>query len=379
MRKLGIALNSTQIILKAIELFKDFEEKNYNALISWYYSFLKRNNYSIRHITHTGQKIKENSKNELIKFLNIIYKIRIDYNIKENYDMIINMDETPIWFEMTGKTTVEKIGTKNVEVKIFGTERLRISLLLAIILNGNKLKPLLVFKGKFNSNKQNKLNKLDIVVNKNIYTVCQENSWVTTEIFDYWVENILFSYGRSINRDSFKLLIMDRATTHFENNLNEKLEKEKWKYSLIPSGLTRFCQPLDISINYPMKAYLHQIDTLYRIKTLNKIKPSEEEIIKEVFNIWIDPYKITKEMIFHSFKKTGISVKLDNSERGLINISEQLTEENDIPDPDNLLVQKFNINEFMPLSNTLSQNKIGNTQKSLYDYYSQNNYEMDID
>jgi len=84
-------------------------------------------------------------------------------------------------------------------------------------------------------------------------------------------------------------------------------------------------------------------------------------------------------MIFHSFKKTGISVKLDNSERGLINISEQLTEENDIPDPDNLLVQKFNINEFMPLSNTLSQNKIGNTQKSLYDYYSQNNYEMDID
>ena len=39
MRKLGIALNSTHIILKAIELFKDFEDKNYNALLSWYYSF----------------------------------------------------------------------------------------------------------------------------------------------------------------------------------------------------------------------------------------------------------------------------------------------------------------------------------------------------
>jgi len=53
--------------------------------------------------------------------------------------MIINMDETPIWLEMTGKTTVEKIGTKNVEVKTFGTERIRISLLLAITANGNKL------------------------------------------------------------------------------------------------------------------------------------------------------------------------------------------------------------------------------------------------
>ena len=33
-RKLGIALNSAHIILKAIELFKDFEDKNYNALLS---------------------------------------------------------------------------------------------------------------------------------------------------------------------------------------------------------------------------------------------------------------------------------------------------------------------------------------------------------
>ena len=53
--------------------------------------------------------------------------------------MIINMDETPIWLEMTGKTTVKKIVTKNVEVKTFGTERIRISLLLAITANGNKL------------------------------------------------------------------------------------------------------------------------------------------------------------------------------------------------------------------------------------------------
>ena len=117
----------------------------------------------------------------------------------------------------------------------------------------------------------------------NIYVVCQENPWVTNDIFDYWIDNILFPYGKFINRESFKLLIMDRVTTYFENNLTEKLENEKWKYSLIPSGLTRYCQPLDISINYPMKEYLHQFDTLYRIKTLNRIKPSEEDINKRSF------------------------------------------------------------------------------------------------
>ena len=51
----------------------------------------------------------------------------------------MNMDETPIWLVMTEKTTVEKIGTKNVEVKTFGTESIRISLLLAITAKRNKL------------------------------------------------------------------------------------------------------------------------------------------------------------------------------------------------------------------------------------------------
>ena len=110
-----------------------------------------------------------------------------------------------------------------------------------------------------------------------------------------------------------------------------------------------------------MKEYLHQFDTLYRIKTLNRIKPSEEELIKEVFNIWNDPNKITLYMmIFHSFKKTGISVKLDNSEIGLINISDKLIEENEIPDPDNILIQNINVNKNISIRNTISQKKSRN-------------------
>ena len=57
----------------------------------------------------------------------------------------------------------------------------------------------MVFKGKYNSYKQNKLNKIDLVANMNIYVVCQENPWVTNEIFDYWLDNILFPYRRFIN------------------------------------------------------------------------------------------------------------------------------------------------------------------------------------
>ena len=84
---------------------------------------------------------------------------------------------------MTGKTTVEKTGNKTDNVKTLGTKRIRLSLLLAINDSGGKLKPLIVFKGKFNPVKQNRLNKKIYLANKDSFIVYQENSWVTKEIF----------------------------------------------------------------------------------------------------------------------------------------------------------------------------------------------------
>jgi len=77
---------------------------------------------------------------------------------------------------MTGKTTVEKIGNKTVNVKTLGTKRTRLSLLLPINDSGGKLKLLFVFKGKFNPVKQNKLNKKIYLANKDLFIVYQENS-----------------------------------------------------------------------------------------------------------------------------------------------------------------------------------------------------------
>ena len=84
---------------------------------------------------------------------------------------------------MTGKTTVEKTGNKTDNVKTLGTKRTRLSLLLAINDSGGKLKPLIVFQGKFNPVKQNRLNKKIYLANKDLFIVYQENSWVTKEIF----------------------------------------------------------------------------------------------------------------------------------------------------------------------------------------------------
>ena len=75
-RRLEIAINSNEIIIKAIEFDKSLENKSFNTLHRWWYRFLGRYCYSNRRTTHIGQKLKENSTSELNKFYRILYNIR---------------------------------------------------------------------------------------------------------------------------------------------------------------------------------------------------------------------------------------------------------------------------------------------------------------
>lgn len=81
---------------------------------------------------------------------------------------------------------------------------------------------------------------------------------------------------------------------------------------LITTKLTQFLQPLDVGINKDIKKLMRAADTNLRIKNKNIHPPSENDIIDSFSDIWYN--KIKSESIINSFKKTGISVKMDGSE-----------------------------------------------------------------
>lgn len=67
-----------------------------------------------------------------------------------NYTMgaIGNVDETPVFFEMPGESTVNKAGEKTVHVRTAGAEKQRCTIMLGITADGNKLPPFVIFKRK---------------------------------------------------------------------------------------------------------------------------------------------------------------------------------------------------------------------------------------
>ena len=156
------------------------------------------------------------------------------------------MDETAISYENIYTTTVTKIGNTTVNVKNFNRDKMRITVLLSIIADGTKLPPLIIFRGETNKTKEKKLQNNKYVINGKCYVKCQRKAWADNNIFNYWLNNIWFNNGILNHNIKNTLLILDRATTHFSSDLNERFKKYESHFVLIPPELTRYLQPLDV-------------------------------------------------------------------------------------------------------------------------------------
>ena len=64
------------------------------------------------------------------------------------YSQIIAYDETAVWYDSVGNTTIEKIGKEDVALASTGHDKQNITVGLAYCSDGTKLKPMVVFKGK---------------------------------------------------------------------------------------------------------------------------------------------------------------------------------------------------------------------------------------
>ena len=58
------------------------------------------------------------------------------------------MDETPLYFNMPGSTTVNKKGCREVRVRSTRAEKRRLTVILACTAGGDMLLPMVIFKGK---------------------------------------------------------------------------------------------------------------------------------------------------------------------------------------------------------------------------------------
>ena len=93
------------------------------------------------------------------------------------------MDETPLNLNMIPNKTITKKGEKNVVIRTQNQEKIRITCILSICADGDKLPPYIINKGKSNNSKiMKKKKKNQYIENKKIFVNFNSNAWSTTYI-----------------------------------------------------------------------------------------------------------------------------------------------------------------------------------------------------
>ncbi|CAC5369508.1 unnamed protein product [Mytilus coruscus] len=310
-RQQGFALSTTELRLKAIHLSKSLPDlKNFRGSIDWCYGFLRRHDLSIHRRTHISQKLPADYEDKLLEFQKYIIKVRKQNNYL--LSQIGNADQTPLTFDLPADTTIDHKGTSTVNIRTTGNEKNRFTVMLACTADGGKLPPYVVFKRK---------TMPKIPFPKGLIVQVHQNGWFDDRITKDWLTRV---WGRRPGAGlSRSLLVLDAFRCHKSEEVKTLLKDEhKSDLAIIPCGMTSILQPLDVSINKPMKVALRQKwnawisgDDHSFTNTGRMRKPELPVICSWIVEAWeeLDP-----QIICRSFKKCTISNALDGSEDDMV-------------------------------------------------------------
>ena len=139
-RKQGLAVSYVILRNKMLEILKEPDmiglydnlTENFKTSHRWLIAFMRRYKLSLRQRTRISQKLPSKTQNLLDKFHQFVNRLRLEksYELKN----ILNMDETPVWFDMAGNFTINPKGEKTVHIRATGNEKNRFTVVLQVIL-----------------------------------------------------------------------------------------------------------------------------------------------------------------------------------------------------------------------------------------------------
>ena len=224
----GLGVSRSLIRLEALRVARQLgiSETEFKASPGWCTRFMNRNGYSIRTRTKIAQKLPKEFAEKITSFQRYIIRLRL--RAEYALDCIGNMDETPVTMDMVGNNTVDKVGKKTILLKTTGHEKCRYTVVLACMADGQKLKPMLIFKRKT-------LPKLKWP--KGVVVHAHPNGWMDEQGCEIWLEKVWRLRPGGV-RNKKSLLVWDQFSAHLTPKVTSKVHSLNTDVAVIPGGLT---------------------------------------------------------------------------------------------------------------------------------------------
>ena len=211
------------------------------------------------------------------------------------------MDEVPLTFDIPLKRTVEKTGTSAVNIRTTGNEKSSFTVVLGCQANGQKLPPMVIFKRKT-------LPKDNFPVG--VIIKANPKGWMDEEMMSDWLREVYVKRPDGFFHTSLSLLIYDSMRAHLTNAVKAQVKKTNSELAIIPGGLTKELQPLDIGVNRSFKVKLRaawehwMTDREHTFtKTGRQRRASYATICQWIVDAWAN---VSVSIIIRSFEKAGI-------------------------------------------------------------------------
>ncbi|GFW43154.1 hypothetical protein TNCV_2439461 [Trichonephila clavipes] len=109
--------------MKARVIAREMNIVNFSGGSTWCYRFMKRNNLVVRSRSTVGQKLPDDWEKQSDDFLTFCKQLIVENNFTE--DLIFNMDEVPLSFDIPPTRTVDVQGASSIPINTTGNEKER--------------------------------------------------------------------------------------------------------------------------------------------------------------------------------------------------------------------------------------------------------------
>ena len=319
LRAKGLAINTAVVIASAegILMHKDANLLQQITLTEGWAKYLLRRMGFVRRKATTKAKMSVEDFEEIKKdyLLDIQVVVSMDEIPKE---LVVNFDQTGIHYVPVSDWTMAEEGAKRVEL-VGKDDKRQLTAVFAGSMSGEFLPAQLIYQGKTSRC----LPRYDFP--SDWHVTFSANHWSNEDTMKEYIDQIILPYIRK-KREELKLasdypalLIFDNFKAQCTPAILTLLDRNNINVVLVPANCTDRLQPLDLSVNKPVKSFLrNEFQTWYAKEVcsqlrgqienkpvdlkLSMVKPLSAGWMKSCYNY----IKSKPEIVQNGFREAGI-------------------------------------------------------------------------
>ena len=310
LRALGVQLRFKHLMIKAAAIDAEFRAKPINQQYQTIRRLARSNCLINRRITHRSQRDSMADEDDALRWLE---EIRGPVNApNQDKAYVLNMDQTPFYFSLGDAVTLDMVGRNTILGRESKGQKKRATVTLTVTASGEKLKPMVIFKGKEGGDIETR-ELANSPYKDDLFLTVQPNAYQDENNMIRWIDQVIGPHLQQKAAGAPVILFLDAFSAHHCQAVRNKLASMGVSVVKIPEGCTWLVQPVDVGVAKSFRDRCRSKWWQWMIEQM-EAESHHLSVDRELASQWIaETWRdFPSEIIRNAWQKTGRSFFLDD-------------------------------------------------------------------